>query len=166
MPSKLCPVCNNVFEIPTKDWKLVDHLGDVVCSRECVLAYIKTPRSLPDHLSGVQRVYNNDPDAAWSRELRRFFRSQYEVFFAEWLAKLKIQFDYEAFAFPVANGFYIPDFHLPQHQLFIEIKGAWGPSSKSKYRAFTRQYPDVDLLVVPWTIRAQFYKGGRWGGIR
>lgn len=97
------------------------------------------------------------PDAAYSQLLGMFFRSEYERHVAEALSDGGIPFEYEKWTFPVGNGFYTPDFHLPVQKIFIEVKGAWGASAKTKLQKFGRKYPNVSLLLIPWTIKDSFY---------
>ena len=55
-------------------------------------------------------------------------RSQWEVWYAEYLREKKIQFKYEEFTFNLSNGSaYTPDFLLIDSNQYIEVKGFFRP---------------------------------------
>jgi len=56
----------------------------------------------------------------------------------------------------VINATYTPDFYLTDHDSFVEVKGGWGGSSKTKYRRFIAEYPDVRILLLPWSLNEEF----------
>lgn len=51
------------------------------------------------------------------------FRSRLEARWAVFFNTLKIQFEYEKEGYMLDSGFYLPDFWLPEHECWIEIKG-------------------------------------------
>jgi len=158
MPSKACPVCKRLQEIPQIDWPLVSQMQWLVCSRGCAWEFIETSPSKGKYLRGALRVELPPPMDAHSPTLRMFFRSQYERFVAEAFRDGGIPFEYEKWSFQLHNRiFWIPDFHLPEHRMFVEVKGSWGVGAKSKMRKFLRMYQETTLLVLPWTIRQDFY---------
>ena len=151
-------MCDNRTEVSTKDWPLVSRLEDVVCSRSCAWNYIEKMGSQNGYLQGCLQMGLSQPDASYSGLLGMFFRSEYERHVAEALSEGGIPFEYEKWTFPVKkNAYYTPDFHLPDHRLFIEVKGAWGASAKSKISSFYKMYPKVRLLILTWTIADEFY---------
>jgi hypothetical protein len=157
MPSIICPICNKPKEYPREDWSLISRLPFVVCSRGCAWEVIENHPSKPGYLKeGVQK-HLGQPSESYSTILKMFFRSEYERHVAETLHESEIHFEYELWSFQVKGSFYTPDFHLPDHQIFIEVKGSWGASAKSKLLNFIRIYPKVTLLVLPWTLAPSFY---------
>jgi hypothetical protein len=158
VPSKVCPICDGRTEVSQKDWSLVSQIENVVCSRGCAWEFIDGCPSAPGYLAGALQMGLGQPDAAYSQLLGMFFRSKYECYVAEALSESGIPFEYEKWTFPVKkNAYYTPDFHLPDHRVFIEVKGAWGASSKSKLTSFGKLYTHVSLLLLPWTIAHEFY---------
>lgn len=146
--------------VSQKDWHLVSGLENVVCSRECAWKFIETMPSGTGYLNCAMQVGMGQPNESFSPMLRMHFRSEYERHVAEALRDSDIRFEYEKYTFPVKNrAHYTPDFHLPQYRVFVEVKGAWGVSAKSKITSFKRLYPTVSLLILPWTIAPSFYPG-------
>jgi hypothetical protein len=103
---------------------------------------------------------SNEPEGAYechSRRLDMFFRSLYELYFAEAVHEYGLQFLYEPFWFLVGRAKMIPDFYFPDYNCFVEVKGKWGAGQKSKMKRFREHYAHVALLVLPWTAREEFY---------
>lgn len=158
MPSKVCPVCNRLQEISQKDWPLVSQMPGIVCSRGCAWEFIEERCSPAGYLRGALQIDTPPPMDTYSDLLGMFFRSLYERYVAEAFSDGGIKFEYERWAFPLKEGVYwTPDFHLPDHRVIVEVKGAWGAGAKTKVKAFTRLYPNVSLLILPWTIKDDFY---------
>lgn len=148
MPTEVCSVCGKFFKIRTRDWKLLLTGSDRVDSMHCVLEWIKRPRKpLADHL--IQEVAAVPGSGVGTYPP---FRSTLEFKFSVWLTRHLIRYDYEPVAFPAGNGWYIPDFFLPDYQCFIETKGAWAVGSKMKMMTIFTQYPGLPLLIIPWTL--------------
>lgn len=63
------------------------------------------------------------------------FRSRLEARWAVFFDTLGIEYQYEPEGYELSNGeWYLPDFYLPQHDLWIEIKGDW-PTDAEKLKA-------------------------------
>jgi hypothetical protein len=73
------------------------------------------------------------------------FRSNWEANFSRILNAYEIVFEFEpkVFTFPIKRGTkgYVPDFYLPKHDEWIEIKGYLDDKSKIKLKRFKRYYP-------------------------
>jgi hypothetical protein len=52
-----------------------------------------------------------------------WFRSRMEAKFAEWLDSKNIVWFYEPKRFKISIGSYLPDFYLPDKDIYIEVKG-------------------------------------------
>lgn len=82
--------------------------------------------------------------------LRRFhwkgisFRSRMEIFTAMALEILEFQFEYETKTFSIEIGGktrkYTPDFHLPQENIWIEVKGTTFREGVSKFLEFKKSH--------------------------
>ena len=62
-----------------------------------------------------------------------YMRSSWEIAYAKWLDKNKIEWKYESMAFNLGKEFYIPDFYLIKENKYIEIKGRWFNDAKRKF---------------------------------
>ena len=156
MPNKICEVCERKVLIPQKRWKELDS-GPFVCSKDCVFEWIKSSRGarLPQEAT---RVIPERASASWSEKAKRFFRSDYEKYFAEGAIDKRLFYEFEEYMFLLAGRvIYIPDFYFPGYGCFVEIKGLWGVSAKGKVERFRKEFSNIPLLVVPWLLHEEFY---------
>ena len=74
------------------------------------------------------------------------FRSSWEVELAELMTDLGIEFKYEPFRYyyRAEQCSYLPDFYLPQFNVYIEVKGYMDKLSAKRCRLF-RKYQLVDF---------------------
>ncbi len=155
MPRRACNICKGFQEVSSAEWKLINFAGEFVCSQKCILGWIKQRQFSPSEGLAIldQAVQLKQvADRAVS------FRSQYEYHFAKWLSGQGIDWHYETWGFTVGETkTYTPDFYLPLYSAFMEVKGQWGLGQKKKMEMFKLEYPNVPILVVPWTVRAEFY---------
>jgi len=79
-------------------------------------------------------------------ELNHFARSSWEKSTALWLKKKHYTYFYEPKVFNTANGYYCPDFYLPDKNIYIEVKGRWYQNAKEKFLYFWQRHPNVLLL--------------------
>jgi len=81
----------------------------------------------------------------YRKDLGMNFRSNWEANFSRILNAYEIVFEFEpkVFTFPIKRGTkgYVPDFYLPKHDEWIEIKGYLDDKSKIKLKRFKRYYP-------------------------
>lgn len=69
---------------------------------------------------------------------KRFCRSGFEVFYANYLMDNNIEFVFEIKSFKLLNGKrYLPDFYLKKENKYIEIKGYFSEISKEKINLFS-----------------------------
>lgn len=82
----------------------------------------------------------------WKRHQRRSnFRSGFEEKVARQLSSLGVAFSYETQKLPyVLEKQYTPDFILP-NGIFIEAKGYWEPSDRTKHLAVRVSNPEADI---------------------
>jgi len=75
-------------------------------------------------------------------------RSKLETKVALFLDYLKIKWEYEPKTFLLSNGImYKPDFYLPEHKQWIEVKGVVGKNNLEISEIFSRDN-SVDLLLI------------------
>ena len=77
-----------------------------------------------------------------------YMRSSWEVAYAKYLDKNNIKWEYESKVFDLGNATYIPDFYLPEQDLYIEIKGWWRDDAKKKFDLFKIKYKDINIKIL------------------
>jgi len=77
-----------------------------------------------------------------------YMRSSWEIKYAEYLDKLRIDWQYEPKRFNLGNTTYCPDFYLPKQDLHIEIKGYSSDVFIKKFKLFKKLYPKVKIDVL------------------
>ena len=75
-------------------------------------------------------------------------RSSYEVVLAKGFDALGIKWVYEPQRFNLGNCSYLPDFYLPELDVYWEAKGWLDPESKKRIQLFRQQHPDKLLVVA------------------
>ncbi len=75
-------------------------------------------------------------------------RSKFEANIAALLDRLKIKWDYEPQTFLLSNGeIYKPDFYLPEHKQWIEVKGLVEPHQFDVLKTFVKDYLKPIILL-------------------
>jgi len=164
MPIRICSVCNQLQKYSKSDYKYLDKDGPMVCSVQCILDWlidVEDDRSDPlDIDPGDERhcgIVNMDrPNEVYSHRLKMWFRSHFEMHVAEVLDDSDFKFQYEKIGFTWNRKIYTPDLYFPSYLSFIEVKGKWQASQRSKYADFREVWPEIRLLVVPWTLESEF----------
>lgn len=160
MPVKRCGQCGEMHELPKDVYRYIHPREEYVCSRNCVLDWVRdheAPKNFDWRWKYPYPGFVTDGiHALYSQTLRRWFGSKYEIQVALWLAGHDVEWIYEDIGFPMGRQRYTPDFFLPAHDVFLEVKGAWVTGKKKKMDQFRIDYPSVDLLVVPWLLVAEF----------
>lgn len=104
-----CKICNKkISQLKHKSYILP------VCSVECLGEYLK---EIPK-LHKFQNQFNVSVNF-----LQKNFKSELEEEVAYYLKKQGIKFYYEPYIFQYNSIVYIPDFFIPEKNLFLEIKG-------------------------------------------
>ena len=98
--------------------------------------------------------------------IKHGFRSGLEDNINEELKKNKKQFGYEtdkiSYIQPATKHNYTPDFVLNKKtgdKLYIESKGRWVKTDRSKFDLIFDQYPNIDIRFVFQNPNAKLYKG-------
>jgi len=162
MPHKKCDICGKRITVKVSEWKYLDKGGEFAHHLPCVMQWIgkfgEIPRvKIRTHFYGVNDGYGYVKPAE-----NRPFRSKYEEYF---VAKVDpvMPLLFEAVEFRWGTKTYTPDFYFFNHGCFVEIKGLWMPSQRSKYKSFRKEFPDVRLLVIPWISRKEYYEADTIG---
>ncbi len=146
MPSKTCAVCKTMKTLPKAEHRLLDRDGDYVCSLDCLVGWIKTPRSF--------LLKRDIPKENWKvcgGGYRMGFRSLYEASLAEFFHRNGLMFLYEHIVFFWNGKTYTPDFFFPAYGCFVEAKGEWGPSNRSKYLDFRKTF-NIPIVISHWLL--------------
>ena len=123
---------------------------------ECVRKFIiGMTVKLPDNVYGRSRSKFLTPAIdIWDCVTRRHYRSTYEVYVARFFTEEGISFIYEFITLKVGRSNYTPDFWLPDINLFVEVKGAWGMSAKKKFESVL--HSDYDIILLSWNLYHDF----------
>ena len=77
-----------------------------------------------------------------------WMRSSWEVELAKWMDKNNIKWEYECKRFILKDRTYLPDFYLPEKQLWHEVKGWFHEQHQETIRQFREMYPQENILVL------------------
>ena len=145
--------CEKGFDLSLKESRLIFQDFDLFCSPQCFLKYVLEikKQNLPD----IYPAFVTDPFECWDDVTQHFYRSKYEVYVARFFKKYNILSYYEHHSIKIEGHFYTPDFWLPEQCLYIECKGRWGMSSKTKTKKAARQ---ITLALLPSYLQKQFEK--------
>jgi len=82
-----------------------------------------------------------------------YYRSSWEGNYARYLSFTETQFEYENRTFwfekhKSGTVNYTPDFYLPEHNEWHEVKGRWDPKSKTRLRRFKKYFPEEFKRLV------------------
>lgn len=83
----------------------------------------------------------------YREDLKKYFRSRMEANVCRYYIWMKVPWLYEHKEFEFkgikrGSRFYKPDFYLPIYDLWIEVKGYFIASDKTKLRRFKKYYPE------------------------
>jgi len=94
---------------------------------------------------------------------RHRFRSDFELRLARKLAEAGRGFEYESqkiqYQPKIKN--YTPDFWFPEYGFFVEAKGKFDTSDRSKHLLIKKQNPEVDIRFVFMRARNKIRKGSK-----
>lgn len=94
------------------------------------------------------------------------YRSAYEARFAQWLESQKIKYEYEKHEVTYLQKVprcvcqdcqstdvkkvrtYLPDFYLPDYNMYIETKGRFTSEDRSKMKAVCESNKDLDIRML------------------
>jgi hypothetical protein len=99
----------------------------------------------------------------------RIFRSRLEARWAVFLDLLDVNWDYEPSFYQVGEElFYLPDFYLPDHQLWLEVKGApfMDTASMAKVLASVAGPMRIPLREAPYTPSDRLLLGGPFRALK
>jgi hypothetical protein len=150
---ELVCVCGNWFEFPYKNRKQILKEFELFCDCFCVIAYLEQYHSEKKINPLIHKEVNtcilSDPLEYWCPITKRFYRSKSEATAAIFFRTIQVEIEYECFTVSLegTNLTYSPDFYLPYHDVFVEVKGLWQGSAKKKIKIAKAM--GYRLLLVP-----------------
>lgn len=159
-PSRVCCFCGNGHQITKRQERHLHDRLTYFCSVPCLAKQITTAvdeTHLVKYTPFLQDDYaiTNDPYATWDTNKKMFFRSSYEKLISDFFDILGVGWMYEPYQFNVGTTIYVPDFYLPDKDLFVEVKGYWLNASRRKMSFFVQDHPNVNLLLIPWNMKQE-----------
>jgi predicted nuclease of restriction endonuclease-like RecB superfamily len=113
--------------------------------RNCAKQYVKKNKLLCGRKNGM---YGKLPKYRKIKYKGIKMRSSWEVAYAKYLDKQKINWQYEPKTFDLGNETYTPDFYLPKFKIYIEIKGYITNRFKRKFKLFKQLYYYIQIIVL------------------
>lgn len=146
--------CGNGVEVTHKTSKYVLTDFELFCGPDCILGYIEhskfTENEIQTYNPFVSRAFE-----CWDHVTDQFYRSMFEVYCARFLGTNGIKFFYEPHTLKLGSKLYIPDFWLPEKNIYIEIKGRWNSGDRDRVRKAAEL---VHLIIVPAYLQNVFAK--------
>lgn len=131
---RICLTCGKSFETPR--WQ-----NHKYCSVTCSIHDIGSRTTSPKAARGKSGIREDiDPMI--------YFYSRWEANFARVLNSLGIHWEFQPKTFDLLTQKYTPDFYLPEHDLFVEIKNFLSDFSLKRDQKFRECYPNVQLYLL------------------
>lgn len=80
------------------------------------------------------------------REIK--FRSSWELTVAKYLDAMDIAWEFEPKRFKLKDKTYLPDFYLPEDDVYWEVKGWYNEKAKERTSEFRELHNDCNLVVI------------------
>ena len=169
-----CWTCKKSFPWKSRSVKELSVTDVFFCSAECMLRHIKKLKNkrftswVSDGI--IEPVGYIDIGVGdgvyYSYRLGSCFRSAFEVSVAEYLVcNAHIRVYYESFCLPMKSNsrgrrkVYIPDFFIPDHGIFIEVKGRWTRKGFEKFKYGVEVLGKERMLLFPSFYSRYFLNG-------
>ncbi len=128
------PECKKVFLI--ERW-----MKRKFCSNQCAMdvigGHLTSPKAARGK-AGIRKDINNTI----------YFYSRWEANIARLFNYLGIKWVYQPKIFDLGLQNYTPDFYLPEHNIYIEVKNFLWKYSKIRDRKFRKLYPNINLILL------------------
>lgn len=89
-----------------------------------------------------------DDRKVWSPTLNTWLRSTWELTVSNALISAGIAFTYETERIILSDRTYMPDFYLPDTDMYIEVKGWRNARFEETYMVLLKERPDIRLLLI------------------
>lgn len=149
-----CPVCGKSFFPRSKGKDGLQKYCSLKCSGQAT--YIRTEEQKQKQREKVARLIQ---EGKWNRytsgkggkreDLGHYVRSNWEANVARILKFQGRKYEFEKHSFQLSNGkVYIPDFYLPEENLYLEVKGVMIEKCLSKYNLAKKEYPGENFKLI------------------
>lgn len=155
-----CSACGREFRIDRANerffFKEAVRFDSIACLRQYVRRLRRRQR-LPGCVRDVQPAERMADGGSFSPLLGGAFRSGFEVSVAETVVcAWGIPLLYEPHVVHLGERVYIPDFFIPWHSAWLEVKGEWRSGSKAKFGKALDALGPERLIIVPPLYRREF----------
>lgn len=99
-----------------------------------------------EHKAIIDRAHRESGTLKYYEDLSLELRSSWEAKFARLCSDAGVEWQYEPKTFETPHGNYTPDFYLPEHGVWVEIKGT--PHGKTQFRKIRYLQEEMDLHVL------------------
>ena len=163
---KICKICKKTYSvIRSRDKKskfcsasckslfIWNQNKDIMISRSAETCRRGTKTGIARSLKYLETMGNKDfrPYKVFvDRKSRKlYFRSTYEIIFVQqYLDAKELNWVYEPKKFSTSEGIYMPDFYLPDENIWYEVKGHFFRGAREKIEAFKKEYPNIKISVL------------------
>jgi hypothetical protein len=132
----VCQRCHKIFEV-------TPYLGKQrkYCSNFCAIKTIGSRTTSPKASKGKSGIRKDiSPDIC--------FYSTWEANVARVFNLVGIKWKYAPKTFDLDDHTYKPDFYLPSHKMYIEVKNYLGGYSLQRDKIFRQKYPNIRLGLI------------------
>jgi hypothetical protein len=120
-----------------------------LCKCSCGRKIVVVASSLKNGNTKSCGCIPTQPNGGYNEKYKVSYDSLWELNFVKILEYLEVKWEREPKKFKLSNGkVYIPDFYLPEFNMFIEIKGRWFKGSKEKTELFKKEYSGYKYYVI------------------
>lgn len=165
-----CFRCHARFHVQRAEERVLYGVSPLFCSLGCLVEHVRgmvpegSPREMVESAGG-EFSYADGSDVArvcYSPLLGVAVRSAFE---ARVLETLILGYGFECYYEPHLLGFgrkhYVPDIYLPEHGVWMEVKGLWRSGSRKKFMEAARALGEERVLLIPGHYRPWFESAAR-----
>lgn len=149
-----CPICKKSFFPRSCGARGLQKYCSSECSRK--VTYRRTEEVRQKMRIRVSQLMK---EGKWNRyttgkggkreDLGHYVRSNWEANVARILKLQNRKYEFEKHSFQLSDGrIYIPDFYLPEENLYIEVKGVMLEKLLSKYNMAREEYPQENFQLI------------------
>ena len=155
MPEYPC-FCGRGFSLRRSEHKSLIQSVEQFCSVDCFNSYLRYfPVKRYDLPEVCKSPFVSEVRECFDPVTQESYRSWFECHVARFLVTQGFNYRYETqCVYLNSGGHYTPDFWLPEQGVFLEVKGKWAMSAKTKFQTALLQ--GYNMVLVPWHLAAEF----------
>jgi hypothetical protein len=116
-------------------------IGRKFCSNKCAMKVVGGKPTSPKAARGKAGIRKDISKII-------YFYSRWEANIVRLFNYLGIEWVYQPKTFDLCSQNYTPDFYLPEHNIYLEVKNFLWKYSKIRDRKFRKLYPDINLILL------------------